>query len=202
MNLENKDILIRMLATPNPCALKFVLNVPLKNRGNATFYSQRECEGHPLFYSLFDIKGVKQIYVFQNQMTLSHEGVLSDEEIQKQVSSVVGTRMVRHDPGFLSSQEQKLQSPPGSGERPLKTPLPPEWKKVEEVLDRTVRPGLRADGGDLEVLSVQEGEVQISYQGACGGCPSALMGTLEAIENILRQELGNPHLKVVPVETT
>ena len=203
MNIENQDILVRMLATPNPYALKFVFNVPLKNRGNATFYSQRECEGYPLFHSLFDIKGVRQIYVFQNQMTLSHEGELKDEEIQKQVSSVVGTRMVRHDPGFLSPQEKKLQqSLGGEVKKPVQTHLSPEQKRVEEILDRTVRPGLRADGGDLEVLSVQDGEVQISYQGACGGCPSALMGTLEAIENILRQELGDHNLKVTPVDST
>ena len=194
MNVEGKDVLIRMLGTPNPYALKFVLNVPLKSRGRATFYSRRECENLPLFYSLFDIKGVKQVFVFQNQMTLSHEGLLSEQEMEKQVVSVVGSRIVCHDPDFVSSVEEKSIT--------KKTPvgLSPEVKKVEEILDRTVRPGLRADGGDVEVVSVEGGEVKISYQGACGGCPSAFMGTLEAIENILRQEMNQENLKVTPVE--
>ncbi len=195
MNVEGKDVLIRMLTTPNPYALKFVLNVPLKSRGRVTFYSRRECEDLPLFYSLFDIKGVTQVFVFQNQMTLSHEGVLSDQEMEKQVLAVVGSRIVCHDPDFaLSSLEKTSKKAPVSS-----SALSPEVKKVEEILDRTVRPGLRADGGDLEVVSVKEGEVKISYQGACGGCPSAFMGTLEAIESILRQEMNQENLKVTPV---
>jgi Fe-S cluster biogenesis protein NfuA len=36
----------------------------------------------------------------------------------------------------------------------------------------------------------------IRYQGACGGCPSSMMGTLQAIESILRTEF-NPYLEVV-----
>ena len=195
MNIDSKDILVRMLSTPNPYALKFVLNVSLKNRGRASFYSKQDCSDLPLFHSLFDIKGVKQIFVFQNQMTLSHEGLLNEEEIEKQVIAVIGTRIVNHNPDFLSIEEK----PKVTTLQKEKQNVSPEVLKVEHILDRTVRPGLQADGGDLEVISVQDDEVRISYQGACGGCPSAIMGTLEAIENILRQETGKNNLKVIPV---
>lgn len=196
MNIDSKDVLVRMLTTPNPYALKFILNVPLKNRGRASFYNKKDCSDFPLFHSLFDIKGVKQVFVFQNQMTLSHEGILSEEEIEKQVTAVIGTRIVNHNPDFLSIEEKPSQSPLLRKE---KKGVSSEILKVENILDRTVRPGLQADGGDLEVISVQDNEVKISYQGACGGCPSAMMGTLEAIENILRQETGKDTLKVIPV---
>ncbi|MDE0118831.1 MAG: NifU family protein [Bdellovibrionales bacterium] len=196
MNIEAKDVLIRMLATPNPYALKFVLNVPLKNKGRATFYSKEDCSDLPLFHSLFDISGVKQIFVFQNQMTFTHDGSLSEQDIEKQVTAVIGTRIAVHNPDFLSFEEREV--PVSSSESPKKEKSP-EVLKVEQILDRTVRPGLQADGGDLEVLSVDENEVRISYQGACGGCPSAMMGTLEAIENILRYETGKENLKVIPI---
>ncbi|MYE07899.1 MAG: NifU family protein [Oligoflexia bacterium] len=199
MNIEAKDVLIRMLATPNPYALKFVLNVPLKNKGRATFYSKEDCVELPLFHSLFDISGIKQIFVFQNQMTITHDGGLSEQEIEKQVTAVVGTRIAVHKPDFLSFEEQQElpSSSASSGSSEKKKSA--EVLKVEQILDRTVRPGLQADGGDLEVLSVDKNEVRISYQGACGGCPSAMMGTLEAIENILRHETGRESLKVIPV---
>ncbi len=201
MNIDKKDVLIRMLGTPNPYALKFVLNTPLKNRGRASFYSKEDCLNLPLFHSLFDIQGLKQVFVFQNQMTLTHSGALNEEEIEKQVSAVVKTRIPAHDPDFLSVEEEEENSTavlPDDSKRLSKKEKTPEVLKVEGILDRTVRPGLQADGGDLEVLSVEKGEVRISYQGACGGCPSALMGTLEAIENILRQETGQENLKVIP----
>ena len=195
MDIEKKDVMIRMLATPNPYALKFVLNVSLKNIGRATFYSKEDCSHLPLFYSLFDITGIKQIFVFQNQMTLTHDGSLSEEEIEKQATAIVGTRIVVHNPDFTSLEEdQTVSSSPT-----VKKNTSPEVLKIDEILDRTVRPGLQADGGDLEVVSVEENEVRISYQGACGGCPSAMMGTLEAIENILQHEMGNKNLKVVPI---
>ena len=196
MDIEKKDILIRMLTTPNPYALKFVLNLPLKNKGRATFYSKADCSNLPLFHSLFDIPGIKQVFVFQNQMTLSHDGSLSEEEIEKQVTAVVGSRITVHNPDFTDFDEEKVLA---SSTEKTKKELSPEVLKVEQILDRTVRPGLQADGGDLEVLSVEKDEVRISYQGACGGCPSAMMGTLEAIENILRQETGQENLKVIPI---
>ncbi len=198
MDIDKKDVLIRMLGTPNPYALKFVLNLPLKNKGRATFYSKEDCSNLPLFHSLFDIPGLKQIFVFQNQMTLTHEGSVSEMEIEKQVTAIVGTRMAVHDPDFLSFEEDTKSHISNSVEKESKE-VSPEILKVEKILDRTVRPGLQADGGDLEVLSVEEDEIRISYQGACGGCPSAMMGTLEAIENILRQETGRENLKVIPV---
>ena len=196
MNIEKKDILIRMLRTPNPYALKFVLNIPLKNKGRATFYSKEDCPHLPLFHSLFDIIGVKQIFVFQNQMTLTHDGSLNEEEIEKQATSIIGTRIVVHNPDFNSFEEEQQHT---STSTLTKKDKSPEVIKVDQILDRTVRPGLQADGGDLEVLSVEKDEVRISYQGACGGCPSAMMGTLEAIENILQQEMGNKNLRVVPI---
>lgn len=198
MNIDEKDVLIRMLITPNPYALKFVLNLPVKNKGRATFYSKADCTNLPLFHSLFDITGIKQIFVFQNQMTLTHDGSLGEEEIEKQVTAVIGTRITVHDPDFTAFEEERMPAKASSTEE-RKKEISPEVLKIEQILDRTVRPGLQADGGDLEVLSVEENEVRISYQGACGGCPSAMMGTLEAIENILRHEMGQENLKVIPI---
>ncbi len=200
MDVEKKDILVRMLTTPNPYALKFVLNVPLKNIGRASFYSKQETTHLPLFHSLFDIKGIKQIYVFQNQITITHEGALGEEDMEKQVTAVIGTRLPIHDPNFISPEEEQQNSTPANKIKTAKEKTP-EMLKIEAILDRTVRPGLRADGGDMEVLSVKQNEVHIAYQGACSGCPSAFMGTLEAVESILRQETGCDTLKVIPIDS-
>ena len=198
MDIEKKDILVRMLNTPNPYALKFVVNTPLKQRGSASFYSQQEVAHLPLLHSLFDIQGVKQVYVFQNQVTVTHDGSLSETEIERQVTAVIGTRIPIHDSSFISPEEEQNQTSTSK----LKTAKEktPEMLKIEEILDRTIRPGLRADGGDMEVLSVNQNEVRIAYQGACSGCPSAFMGTLEAVENILRHETGCNTLKVIPID--
>jgi NifU-like protein len=75
-------------------------------------------------------------------------------------------------------------------------------REVEKVLDEKVRPALIRDGGNLEVVDMRgEGvstEVYVRYMGACKGCPSAQMGTLEFIEEFLRKEL-DQNIRVLPV---
>ncbi|UCD91861.1 MAG: NifU family protein [Methanobacteriota archaeon] len=69
--------------------------------------------------------------------------------------------------------------------------------KVEEVLEKNIRPALRADGGDIELVEVNEdaGEVKVRLQGACAGCPLSQMTSLTVVERILRQEI--PEIKKV-----
>jgi NifU-like protein len=66
---------------------------------------------------------------------------------------------------------------------------------IEKVLDAKVRPMLATDGGSLEVVDIREADgvvnVYIRYLGACRGCVSSTKGTLQFIENMLRQELAD-----------
>ncbi len=194
MNYERispDDILIKMQETPNPYALRFICNLPFKTRGKASFSSIEEARDLKLVIGLFEISGVKQIHLFRNFLTLTHSGDLSLEEFFKCVESVLKTRFPLHDPEF-DFEDEKIK-------KIRKQHESEDLNKIEEILDRTIRPGLQADGGDLEVIELKDNELKIFYQGACEGCPSAAMGTLEAIENILRHELENNTLKVRPV---
>ena len=71
-------------------------------------------------------------------------------------------------------------------------------EQVEGVLDK-IRPSLMADGGNVELVDVNDGTVQVRLTGACGGCPMASMTLKMGIEQILKQEI--PEVKeVVAVE--
>ena len=67
-------------------------------------------------------------------------------------------------------------------------------EKVEEALNK-IRPALVADGGDLELIEVNDGVVKIKLTGACAGCPMSQMTLKNGIERILRQEV--PEVKEV-----
>jgi Fe-S cluster biogenesis protein NfuA len=60
--------------------------------------------------------------------------------------------------------------------------------KIEAALQK-VRPMLQADGGDVELVDVQEGIVTVRLRGACGGCPMSQMTLKNGIERILKQEV-------------
>jgi NifU-like protein len=72
---------------------------------------------------------------------------------------------------------------------------------VEKVLDEKVRPNLLKDGGNLEVIDMKDADgftdVYIKYLGACKGCPSASVGTLDYIESFLKSDL-DPRIRVFP----
>ena len=62
--------------------------------------------------------------------------------------------------------------------------------KVQSVLDN-IRPSLRADGGDVELVDVKDGIVSVKLKGACAGCPMSTMTLKNGIERILKQELSD-----------
>ena len=62
--------------------------------------------------------------------------------------------------------------------------------KVQSVLDN-IRPSLRADGGDVELVEVKDGIDSVKLRGACAGCPMSTMTLKNGIERILKQELSD-----------
>ena len=66
--------------------------------------------------------------------------------------------------------------------------------KVTEVLDK-IRPMLMRDGGDVELVEVNDGTVKVKLTGACAGCPMSTMTLKMGIEKILKQEV--PEVKEV-----
>ena len=70
--------------------------------------------------------------------------------------------------------------------------------KVEEVLDK-IRPNLMLDGGNVELVDVNDGTVKVRFIGACDGCPMAIMTLKMGIEQALKAAI--PEVKeVVAVE--
>ena len=67
--------------------------------------------------------------------------------------------------------------------------------KVEEAL-KQVRPALQRDGGDIELVSVEEsGVVKVRLKGACGACPMSTMTLKMGVEKYLKQQV--PEVKEV-----
>ena len=59
-----------------------------------------------------------------------------------------------------------------------------------------VRPSLQADGGDIELVSVEEdGTVKVRLTGACGTCPMSVMTLKQGVENYLKKVV--PEVKEV-----
>lgn len=186
--MSEQEVLIRVQATPNPNAWKFVLDRPVLTEGKATFSTPEEAFGNILALDLLKLDSVKQVHFFGNVITITHRFDADAEEVKANVCSVIQTRMSVHNPNFGLKDAKEA----------LRESLPAENQAIEAILDRTIRPGLQGDGGDIEVIKYDkdENKLYVNYQGACGTCPSSTTGTLMAIEGILRDEF-NPLIEVV-----
>ncbi len=61
-------------------------------------------------------------------------------------------------------------------------------EKIEKALD-DIRPSLQADGGDVELVDVENGIVKVRLTGACGGCPMSQMTLKQGIETHIKKEV-------------
>ena len=61
-------------------------------------------------------------------------------------------------------------------------------EQVEAALNK-IRPMLQADGGNVELVEVEDGVVTVRLQGACAGCPMSQMTLKNGIEKMLKQEI-------------
>jgi Fe-S cluster biogenesis protein NfuA len=62
------------------------------------------------------------------------------------------------------------------------------YDDVLEVLDK-LRPFLQRDGGDVELVEIEEGIVKLRLMGACGSCPSSTITLKAGIERALMEEI-------------
>jgi Fe-S cluster biogenesis protein NfuA len=67
-------------------------------------------------------------------------------------------------------------------------------ERVQAAIDK-IRPMLQRDGGDVELVDVNDGVVTVRLQGACSGCPMSQMTLKNGIERFLKGEI--PEIKSV-----
>jgi Fe-S cluster biogenesis protein NfuA len=70
------------------------------------------------------------------------------------------------------------------------TPLSPDEfeAKLQEILTR-VRPFIQMDGGDIELIAVEDKNALIRMHGACVGCPSSIYTLKLGVEEAIRKEI-------------
>ena len=87
--------------TPNPNALKFILNVDVKTDGKVTFKTKEEAKGLDLVETLFSLVFIQQVHLFENVVTITKTEHPTDwEGVIAMVKSVLNSRLPNHDPEF------------------------------------------------------------------------------------------------------
>lgn len=169
--------------TPNPQALKFILNEKLLNNETRNYSNKTEAAKDPLARGIFEIDGVVSVFYMDRFITIEKEPSVSWGQIQRPLVEFIKS----FDKSTIPPEEEAKHDDAGQTEM---------LNKINQILDSRVRPALAGDGGGLEVLGLEGKTLRIRYQGACGSCPTSIKGTLIAIESLLKREL-DPSLQVI-----
>jgi Fe-S cluster biogenesis protein NfuA len=178
--------------TPNPNAMKFILKEPLTAGGSRSYDRPSDAEGDPLAEALFGFEHVLSVFYMDRFLTVTKDPFGDWDDLLPKLAAPI-----REAP---SVAEQAAAAPPTSaaGDGGPYADDAGLMDRINEVLDEKIRPGLAGDGGGLQIISLSDRTLTIRYQGACGSCPSAIAGTLMAIEQFLKQDV-DPELEVVAV---
>jgi len=168
--------------TPNPQALKFIVNEKLLVSEKRNFANKSDAETDTLAKAIFEIEGVVSVFYMDRFITIEKDPKANWGQIQKPFVELIKKFDVSLIPQENISEIQAKDSE--------------MLKKINEILNQRVRPALAGHGGGLEVVDLKGNTLFIRYQGACGSCPSSTRGTLVAIENLLKREL-DPTIEVV-----
>ena len=66
--------------------------------------------------------------------------------------------------------------------------------KVKETLEE-IKPRIQADGGDIELVGIENGVVKVRLKGACVGCPMSALTLKQGVESFIRKKI--PQIKSV-----
>ncbi len=172
--------------TPNPNAVKFILKEPITSGSSRSFQNAESAKTDPLASALFDVGDVTSVFYMDRFITVNKSDEISWEDLLKKLAEPI-----RSAPSSSDQPTQRQAPVYAPGDNPL-------LDRINEVLDEKVRPGLAGDGGGLEIIGLNDKKLMISYQGACGSCPSSIGGTMMAIEYMLKEDV-DPEIEVISV---
>ena len=184
----------RFQNTPNPDAGQFLLNEDIIASGTITFSSADEAKGDAMATALFKIFGIENVFIKQNFVTITKSPTIDWSVAVEPIREAIEANIKFYDKSDEEAEPAAKEIDPLEGIKVEDFPAFPNERKAEVIdalFDHAIRPALANDGGGLSLIGVENDTVKIHYQGACGSCPSASAGTLQYIENFLKETLGS-----------
>lgn len=170
---------IQTEATPNPATLKFVPGKPVLGGGTADFRSRGEAGKSPLAERLFDIDGVKGVFLGSDFISVT-KGELEWQHLKPMI---LGAIMEHYIAGNATAAGEDANDDDAGTFDPADAET---VATIKELLETRVRPAVAQDGGDITFSGFRDGVVYLHMRGACSGCPSSTATLRHGIENLLK----------------
>lgn len=150
----------------------FTVDRPVHS-GAAVFQTAAEAQENDLATQLFKIPGIAKVELDGYKVSVTQSGAEDWRQIGKRIGSSIRT--------FLN--------PPPEISEGDRLPSEEVRRRVQQVLDEQINPGVASHGGFVELLDVQEDNVFIRMGGGCQGCGAADVTLKMGIERLIRENV-------------
>jgi Fe-S cluster biogenesis protein NfuA len=177
-----KIVTVYAESTPNPAAMKFVLNNFLVEEGSVEYTSKEQAIECPLALQLFTFSGVSGIFITSNFITVSKSSEIEWYELIPILREFIKSYIESDQPVF-TGHIGKISDPVIERTHSASA----IESKIIETLDEYVKPAVEQDGGAIHFKSFDDGIVTVILKGSCSGCPSSTVTLKNGIEHLLKQ---------------
>jgi Fe-S cluster biogenesis protein NfuA len=186
-------------STPNPAALKFVVNKMI-TKNAIEFKNIDQSAPSPLATELFKFPYVKEIFIDENYISVTKYDINEWQDITLEIRSFIKQFIENGGTVLDESLIQTIVKDEKTKDESFDS-LDETSQKIINILEEYVKPAVAADGGNILFDSYDESSktVKVIMQGACNGCPSSTFTLKSGIENMLKSMLNDEGIKVEAV---
>jgi Fe-S cluster biogenesis protein NfuA len=171
-------------STPNPNAMKFVINKRIVN-DIYEFKSLEDSSESPLAKSLFGFEFVNEVFFDFNFVSIIQKPGFKWEENVMDVREFIRSFIQDNNTIVFEENIKKASK--------VKTDIPIDdvSKEIIKIIDENIKPAVASDGGNIlfESYETDTKKVNVILQGACSGCPSSTITLKSGIETMLKDML-------------
>ena len=175
-------------STPNPSVMKFVANKLLVKKDKEC-KSIKDTGTNTLLQKIFDFPFVQEIYIAENYISIKKHDIVEWSDVTNQIRIFIQEE--------LNNNTKIYQLNPTS-KHPTKK-ASKFLKEIEEFFESSIRPNIQMDGGDIEIISLENKVLKVFLKGACNGCPSSQITLKDGIAHLLQQKFPNKISEVIAI---
>jgi len=185
--------------TPNPSALKFVINKMI-TKNAIEFKNIDQCGASPLATELFKFPYVKEIFIDENYISVTKYDINEWQDITLEIRTFI-KQFIENGGTILDETLIPTSVKDETSKDEAFDALDETSQKIINILEEYVKPAVAADGGNIlfESYDADSKIVKVVMQGACNGCPSSTFTLKNGIENMLKSMLNDENIMVQAV---
>ena len=175
-------MLIETQITADNDVMNFFPPVKLLQAGRAEFIDAKSLRKSPLAEKLFDLGGIKSIFITEELISVTKESTSLWEDLKPQILAEIMDHISLGEQTVIEHNNENTED---------KDVI----NQIIGLLNARIRPAVKQDGGDIVFKSFNNGIVFVEMKGNCAGCPYALVTLKEGVEKVLKTYI--PQVKEV-----